>query len=129
MDPNQRLSAEEALNHTWFKEKAEKDVVLDASVLSRLQKFRGVSKLKKAAMNMMVKMADQNAIEDLKEQFHKMDKDGTGMINADELKQAMIESSVEMPEEEIERIIESVDYVGNQMINYTEFLVATMDVK
>jgi Ca2+-binding EF-hand superfamily protein len=94
-----------------------------------LREFKGQSKLKKAAMNMMVKMADQNAIEDLKEQFHKMDKDGTGMINADELKQAMIESSVEMPEEEIERIIESVDYVGNQMINYTEFLVATMDVK
>jgi hypothetical protein len=58
VDPNQRLSAEEALNHTWFKEKAEKDVVLDASVLSRLQKFRGVSKLKKAAMNMIVKMTD-----------------------------------------------------------------------
>ena len=29
-------------------------------VIERLQNFKGVSKLKKAAMNMLVKMADQN---------------------------------------------------------------------
>jgi len=58
-------------------------------VLVRLQSFKGVSKLKKAAMNMLVKMADQNAIEDLKNEFHKIDKDRTGLINAEELKSAL----------------------------------------
>jgi hypothetical protein len=60
-----RLSAKEALNHVWFKQKTE-DLVLDRETIMRLQKFRGVSKLKKAAMNMLVKMADQNDIEELR---------------------------------------------------------------
>jgi Ca2+-binding EF-hand superfamily protein len=58
-------------------------------VLTRLQNFKGVSKLKKAAMNMLVKMADSNSIEDLRSEFVKLDKDGTGLINAEELKQAI----------------------------------------
>lgn len=58
-------------------------------MLNRLKSFRGVSKLKKAAMNMLVKMADQNSIEELRKDFQEIDKDGTGLINADELKQAI----------------------------------------
>jgi Ca2+-binding EF-hand superfamily protein len=34
-----------------------------------------------------------------------------------------------IPQEKIDEIIEEVDYFGNQKINYTEFLVATIDVK
>lgn len=34
-----------------------------------------------------------------------------------------------IPKEKIEEIIDEVDYFGNQKINYTEFLVATIDVK
>jgi len=29
----------------------------------------------------------------------------------------------------VEKIIDEVDYFGNKKINYTEFLVATLDVK
>ena len=38
---------------------------------------------------MLVKMADQKSIEELRSEFTKLDKDGTGLINADELKQAI----------------------------------------
>ena len=34
-----------------------------------------------------------------------------------------------MPADKIESIIKEVDYFGNRKINYTEFLVATLDVK
>ena len=102
---------------------------LDIAVLQRLQSFRGVSKLKKAAMNMLVKMADQNSIEALRDEFHKLDKDGTGLINAEELKNAINSSDIQIPETEVNKIIDEVDYFGNGKINYTEFLVATLDVK
>ena len=36
---------------------------------------------------------------------------------------------MDIPNEEIEKIINEVDYFGNGKINYTEFLVATLDVK
>lgn len=101
--------------------------MLDKETIMRLQKFRGVSKLKKAAMNMLVKMADQNDIEDLRKEFQKLDKDGSGLINAEELKTGLKESKIDIPDEEIDKIIQEVDYFGNGQINYTEFLMATMD--
>jgi len=51
------------------------------------------------------------------------------MINADELKQAIKKSQINIPDAEIDRIINEVDYHGNNKINYTEFIIATMDVK
>lgn len=51
------------------------------------------------------------------------------MINAEELKIAIQESDMNIPHEQIDGIITEVDYFGNGKINYTEFLVATLDVK
>jgi hypothetical protein len=48
----------------------------------RLKEFKGVSKLKKAALNLLVKMADSHSIEALRDDFHKIDKDGTGLLSA-----------------------------------------------
>jgi Ca2+-binding EF-hand superfamily protein len=48
-------------------------------------------------MNMLVKMADQKSIEALREEFVKLDKDGTGMINADELKLGIQQSDINIP--------------------------------
>lgn len=79
-------------------------------------------------MNMLVKMADQNQIEELRTEFVKLDRDKTGLINADELKEAIKSSEIKIPDEEVDKIIEEVDYFGNGKINYTEFLVATVDV-
>jgi calcium-dependent protein kinase len=126
------MGAGEALEHGWFKTKTSgsgSDVKISGQVLQRLASFRGTSKLKKAAMNMLVKMADQSTIEDLRLQFVALDKDKSGMINADELKLALKQSSVDIPEQNVDKIIDEVDYFGNGKINYTEFLVATLDVK
>ena len=47
---------------------------------------------------MLVKMADQQSIEDLRNEFQRLDKDQTGMINADELKQAIKASDIDIPD-------------------------------
>ena len=63
-EPKHRLSAQEALKHKWFVKmnegKLKDSSIINKDVIERLQSFKGVSKLKKAAMNMLVKMADQN---------------------------------------------------------------------
>jgi calcium-dependent protein kinase len=90
-----------------------------------------VSTLKLAAMNMLVKMADQNTLEDLREQFVAIDKDKSGLINSKELKNVIKKQKniFLLEDEEIDKIIDEVDFFGNDKINYTEFLVATMDTK
>jgi Ca2+-binding EF-hand superfamily protein len=80
-------------------------------------------------MNMLVKMADQQQIEELRAEFVKLDKDQTGLINADELKEAIKQSEIKIPDNDVDKIIEEVDYFGNGKINYTEFIMATVDVK
>ena len=51
------------------------------------------------------------------------------MISAEELQQAIKSSGINIPDDQIQSIIDEVDYMGNKKINYTEFLVATLDVK
>jgi calcium-dependent protein kinase len=81
-------------------------------------------------MNMLVKMTDQGAIEELRSEFVKIDTDRTGLISAEELKIAIKACpEISIPDSEVDKIISEVDYFGNGKINYTEFLVATLDVK
>ena len=58
---------------------------LEPHILDRLRNYKGVSKLRKEAMNVLVKMLDQNKIQNLRAAFHDMDKDQTGMITLSEL--------------------------------------------
>lgn len=53
-------------------------------------------------MNMLVKMADQNQIEELRKEFTAIDKDGTGLINANELKEAIKSSDIAIPDDKID---------------------------
>ena len=136
VDPKKRLTAGQALEHQWFKDIEQqckshnhqaKDISRD--VLGRLGEFKGVSVLKKAAMNMLVKMVDREKIKDLKQQFAEVDKDNTGEISAEELRQAIKQADLHESSEQIEQIISEVDYFGNHKINYSEFLAGTLDVK
>jgi len=60
-----------------------------------------------------------------------MDKDGTGMIKASDLA-AMLKrlelSGDSLESQKSEEVIQECDYYGNGMINYSEFLSATLDV-
>ena len=81
-------------------------------------------------MNILVKMLDTKEIESLREIFLNIDTDGTGYISAQELKKALSESGFNLPEKEIEQIVDEVDYKGlNKKINYSEFLAASIRVK
>lgn len=59
-----------------------------------------------------------------------MDADKTGLISVEELRQAMAASpDIHMSNEQIDMIIQEVDYFQTKKINYSEFLMATLDVK
>ena len=58
-----------------------------------------------------------------------MDKDKTGYINAQELKEAIAKENLQISDQEIDQIILEVDEYGNGKINYSEFLAATVSIK
>ncbi len=86
--------------------------------------------MKKVALNILVKMtADSAEVENIRAQFQKIDKENTGYITAKGLKDALNEAGIKYQEGELDKIITEVDYHGNNQINYTEFLAATISVK
>lgn len=94
-----------------------------------MKEYKGVSALKKAVMNTLVKMTEDKDLEKLRDAFLAMDLDSTGDIRANELKLALNRAKIKFNDEDIDKIIDEVDYGGDKIINYTEFLSATIRVK
>lgn len=76
VDRTKRIDGEEALKHPWFEKclhKKENSAPIDESVLNKLREFKGSSLLKRAALNLLVKMLSPSEVETLREQFQKID--------------------------------------------------------
>jgi calcium-dependent protein kinase len=99
---------------------------LSKHALKNLQNYKGTSTLKKEAMNVLVKMLNAKEVESLRKVFYNIDKDQTGFINVSELGQVMKDAGFTMSGEEMKETIKNVDYEGNGMINYSEFIAATI---
>ena len=133
-DTKKRYTAEQCLKHKWFtvaselKDNAERDP-LDSDVLNNLMDFKGNSALKKAAMNLLVKLLNPKEINSLRKQFEKIDEDQSGNVSTEELSKALKKINKEIPDEEIEKIVAEIDIKGNHEINYSEFIAATLNAK
>lgn len=127
-----RITADMALRDPWFHKFTKtirvgsQEDKLDSNILERLRDYRGVSTLKKAAMNLLVKMADFKEIEHMRNLFMRLDKDQTGDITVAELREALQEAQIKIDETELDKIVNEVDYRGDRLINYSEFLSATI---
>ena len=129
-----RIKGIDAVKDAWFTKfrqvkMGSQEDKLDGEIVNNLRTYRGVSALKKAVMNILIKMSNTKEIEKLREIFTNIDKDGTGYLTAKEIKDALKEANIEFEEHEIENIINEVDYKGHRKINYTEFLAASISVK
>jgi calcium-dependent protein kinase len=72
VDRSKRISGEDILKHPWFKKTLKQDapeIKLDDSVLLKLKAFKGSSTLKRAALNLFVKMLNPTDVENLRQQF------------------------------------------------------------
>ncbi|CDW90587.1 protein kinase domain containing protein [Stylonychia lemnae] len=106
------------------------DDTLDPDVILNLQKFsQGTSKFKKAALNVLVKTISGREIEHLKRQFEMVDVNHTGLIDAEELMNGIKAAGIDVKPEEVDKIIESVNFKGNGEINYSEFIAATISIQ
>jgi Ca2+-binding EF-hand superfamily protein len=65
----------------------------------------------------------------LRQEFNKIDTDGSGTIEAHELRKAVQEcGAIEMSDDSLNHILHEVDIAGTGIINYHEFLAATFNV-
>ncbi|KAG6481478.1 calcium-dependent protein kinase 2-like [Zingiber officinale] len=127
LDPKQRLTAVEVLNHPWIKEDGEApDTPLDNAVINRLKQFRAMNQFKKAALRVIAGCLSEEEIQGLKEMFKSMDSDNSGTITFEELKQGLAKQGTKLSEYEVKQLMEAADADGNGTIDYEEFITATV---
>jgi len=132
-DPSKRLSCTDALNHEWFKTKLPPPIQLFKAkkIINLLRNFRSTAKLRDEALKVLVNFLTDKEMKKLRDTFHYLDKDKTGMISLHELQQTMKELGYSDTEKEIIKLMKSIHSKDEKepVINYSEFIAATLDNK
>eukprot|EP00929_Paragymnodinium_shiwhaense_P111430 TRINITY_DN7946_c0_g1_i1.p1 TRINITY_DN7946_c0_g1~~TRINITY_DN7946_c0_g1_i1.p1 ORF type:complete len:549 (+),score=160.44 TRINITY_DN7946_c0_g1_i1:99-1745(+) len=128
LDPKKRLSAEDALNNSWVQEKAPTatGTPMKAETVSRFNAFQTTNRMKKIAMTMIAQNLPDNEIEELKKTFQMLDLNSDGTLTVTEIRKGMEKQGLEIPEN-LEELMKAVDSDGSGVIDYTEWITATMD--
>ena len=135
MDPNSRISAEQALNHPWFKENksqesynqiANRDTM--KSLISNLKQYKRSSIIQETALAYLVHNFPQiKDVVNACKLFNQIDKSGDGKITKEELYRGLGERyKSDTLEQDVNDIYKNLDMDNNGYIGYEEFVRAAV---
>ncbi|XP_038903943.1 calcium-dependent protein kinase 20-like [Benincasa hispida] len=126
-DPKKRLTAHEVLCHPWVKaDGVAPDKPLDSAVLSRLNQFSAMNRLKKIAIRVIAESLSEEEIAGLKEMFKMIDTDNSGQITLEELKRGLERVGANLQDSEISGLMQAADVDNSGTIEYGEFVAAML---
>jgi len=130
-DPQQRLSAQQALEHAWFKDPKKPSPYGNAEVLSRsifegLMQYQAYNKLKRAVLQLLTRELSEFQIQELRNKFMALDKKGDGLLSPQDLIEGMRHVGFEMSEREVHQVMEALDPQCKR-IGYKEFVSALIE--
>lgn len=123
MDPTKRLTAQQALEHSFLKDRTKSTNDVDSSTLEALCSFGQASAFRKACLNVMAWSLSNEERASVRDAFLALDVDKTGVIRLWELKQ-VLEGRVKISNEQIVEVFRALDQNHQDEINYSEFLAA-----
>jgi len=128
-EPSQRMTAAGALQHEWMKlAETPMDTLPTTSVVQNLKSFSVMNKLKKASLNVIASQLTDQAIKELTDLFMAMDENNDGTLSVGELMDGLTRAGVGIPPD-LAELMERIDTDGSGVIDYSEFMAATMDKK
>mmetsp|Transcript_28890 Transcript_28890/g.28591 ORF Transcript_28890/g.28591 Transcript_28890/m.28591 type:complete len:89 (+) Transcript_28890:381-647(+) len=80
-------------------------------------------------MKIFAKMLTEDQIKDLREAFCRIDTDKNGFITAADIREGMKSQNYQMAAGKFQKLIESIDYIGQGKLNYEQFIMAALDKK
>jgi calcium-dependent protein kinase len=133
-DINRRYSAEQALNHVWFRKMKELIKLKPISqenlekISKNLKAFSANQKLQQATLAFIVhNMTKKEDTDELRKCFMEFDENGDGRLTKDELMKGLLKvMTPSQGKSEVNRIMDMIDVDGNGYIEYEEFLRASL---
>jgi len=129
-DPKRRLTAQQVLDHPWLQNiKKAPNVNLGETVKARLQQFSVMNKFKKHALRVIAEHLSVEEAADIKDMFEKMDLNKDQMLNFDELKLGLHKFGHQMPDADVQILMEAADADGNGSLDYGEFVTLSVHLR
>ena len=135
MDKDRRISAHDALNHVWFKEKKAKDLynqIKDENIikklLTNLKNYKRESIIQETALAYLVHNFPQmNDVVNACKLFSQIDVNGDGKVTQKELLKGL-KTKIKSPtlEKDVAAIYKNLDMDNNGFIEYEEFVRAAV---
>jgi calcium-dependent protein kinase len=125
----ERCVAKEALKHPWIMRTAPGagEAQLQPNVVENLRRFREHSQLKKAAIQVVADRLQEDQIKALRTMFLELDTNGDGSLANAEIMMGLQRAGFTQLPHEIQQIVDGIDFDSNGVVDYTEFLAASLD--
>ena len=135
IDPKQRISAQEALEHKWFKFHDSKELfntIKDQRTIKKLihnlKSYKRNSFIQEFALSYLVHNFPQmKEVINANKLFNQLDTDGDGKINKNDLLKGLkTRNESKTLEKDVDRIYRNIDMDNNGYIEYEEFVRAAV---
>jgi len=122
-DPAGRISIEEAIRHPWVQGIGASDFQLNKDVIQYLRQFNYQSKLKKEITRVLAANMTQQPEQEIRRHFQRLDADGDGFLDADELKLLLLDMGYAKHEAygEAVKMVQNADTNKDGKVDFGEF--------
>jgi len=136
LDPDSRPKPQELLEHPWFHRHSDSNA-LSRRAIASLKRYKAGSKLQQETMKIFLRFLSNDELSELRVRviqasFQAIDVDHSGFITASGLERALHFAGLNLAEEELKskeyaELRATFDYLDEGKLNYTSFLMATLD--
>ena len=124
-----RFSAEQVLNHAWFKNLNLSQSInhpIPQSIISELKVYKNTNHFKRFILTCLALRLNENDITELRNTFCNLDINKDGVLTIEEVKLSLQKI---LKENEIEKMFKEIDINNSNKIEYTEFISALIEKK
>jgi calcium-dependent protein kinase len=125
VDPERRLTAQQALAHPFIDGSRHSETTLDSGILCSLRSYANSSHFRRACLSMMAWSLSREDRQELRVKFLELDSDKKGAISLSRFKMAL-KDKYHVCDAEAEKLFAMIDIDNDHEICYSEFLAAVL---
>jgi len=113
--PSVRYTAEQALNNEWIQLRTPRapDACVGQNFMDNLRSFRRQNLLKKAALNIIAGLIEDDQIKPFRDAFTSLDHNKDGAVSLNELSDGLEKAGLQHGLEDVEQLLEAADSDGS----------------